>query len=136
MRHRKAGKKLSRTREHRKALFRNMVTALLEKGKIETTLAKAKALRPVAEKIITLAKRNNLHSKKIAFSFIPKKQVVKKLFEQIAPGFKDRPGGYTRIIRTHVRRGDAVQMALLELVGSESAPKPEPGEKSVKAPKK
>jgi large subunit ribosomal protein L17 len=126
MRHRSAGKKLSRTREHRKAMFRNMVTALLEKGKIETTVAKAKVVRPIAEKLITLAKRNNLHAKKRAFSFITKPEVVKKLFEQIAPSFKDRPGGYTRIIRTHTRIGDASEMALLELVGSETpAPSPE-----------
>lgn len=120
MRHRSAGKKLSRTREHRKALFRNMVTTLLEKGKIETTIAKAKALKPVAEKIITLGKRNDLSAKRQAFAFITKPEVVKKLFEQIGPQYKDRPGGYTRIIRTYVRQGDATQMAILELVGMET----------------
>jgi len=136
MRHLKAGKKLSRTQEHRKAMFRNMITALFEKGKIETTVAKAKALRPLAEKVITLAKRNNLHSKKTAFSFITKKPVVKKLFEEIAPAYKDRPGGYTRIIRSYIRRGDAVEMAILEMVGSETpAPAQEKG-KPAKAEKK
>ena len=121
MRHRKAHVKLNRTREHRKALFRNMVTDLLEKGRIETTVAKAKALRPVAERMITLARKNNLHAKKTAFSFITRQPVVRKLFEQIAPSFKDRPGGYTRIIRTHTRLGDAVEMAIIELVGTELA---------------
>jgi len=138
MRHRKAHVKLNRTREHRKALFRNLVTALLEKGRIETTLAKAKALRPVVERFITLARKNNLPAKKIAFSFIPKPEVVRKLFDSIAPSFKDRPGGYTRIIRTHIRRGDAVEMAVIELLGSElpTAPTPEKGGKPSKPDKK
>jgi len=136
MRHRKGGFKLNRTREHRKAMFENMVTALLEHGRIETTVAKAKALRPVAERIITRAKTKNLHFQKKAYSIIPKKEVVKKLFDVIAPSFADRPGGYTRIIRTHVRRGDAAQMAILELVNFEAVPKPAAGEKEGKAGKK
>jgi large subunit ribosomal protein L17 len=136
MRHRKGGFKLNRTREHRKAMFENMVTALLEYGRIETTVAKAKAVRPVAERIITKAKNKNLHFQKMVYSIIPKKEVVKKLFDQIAPSFADRPGGYTRIIRTHVRRGDAVEMAILELVNYEVTPKVAAGEKEAKPEKK
>jgi len=136
MRHQKAGKKLSRTPAHRKALFENLITALLEKERIETTLAKAKAVRPIAEKVITLAKRNDLHSKKIAFSILPKESVVRKLFNEIAPRFKDRPGGYTRIIRTAPRIGDNAEMAIIELVGEKpEAPAKASEEKEKKAKK-
>jgi len=120
MRHRKAGKKLNRTREHRRALFRNLVTALLEKERIETTLAKAKAIRPLAEKMITLGKRGDLHARRQALAFIQKKAVVKKLFDEIAPRYQNRPGGYTRIIRTGIRRGDSAEMAIIELVEGET----------------
>jgi large subunit ribosomal protein L17 len=136
MRHRKGGKKLNRTREHRKAMFENMTTALLEYGRIETTVAKAKALRSFAEKVITRAKNSgSLHSRKIIYSMIPKQEVVKKLFSEIAPAFKYRPGGYTRVIRTHTRRGDAAEMAIIELVNFEIVPKPVAGEKPEKAAK-
>jgi len=121
MRHRKAGKKLNRTREHRRALFRNLVTALLEKERIETTLAKAKAIRPLAEKMITLGKRGDLHARRQALAFIQKKAVVKKLFDEIAPRYQNRPGGYTRIIRTGTRRGDCAEMAIIELVEGETS---------------
>ncbi len=121
MRHRKAGKKLNRTREHRRALFRNLVTALLEKERIETTLAKAKAIRPLAEKMITLGKRGDLHARRQALAFIQKKAVVKKLFDEIAPRYQNRPGGYTRIIRTGIRRGDSAEMAIIELVEGETS---------------
>jgi len=127
MRHRKAGKKLNRTREHRKAMFENMAAALFEHGRIETTVAKAKALRSFAERLITRAKNKNLHFQKMLYSVIPKKEVVKKLFNEIAPAFKDRPGGYTRVIRTHTRRGDAVEMAIIELVNYEAVPRPAAG---------
>ncbi len=123
MRHRKAGKKLSRTREHRRALFRNLVTELLEKERVETTLAKAKAIRPLAEKMITLGKRGDLHSRRQALGFIQKKIVVKKLFDEIAPRYQNRPGGYTRIIRTGPRRGDNAEMAIIELVEGEAGAK-------------
>jgi len=123
MRHRKAGKKLSRTREHRRALFRNLVTELLEKERIETTIAKAKAVRPLAEKMITLGKRGDLHSRRQALGFIQKKSVVKKLFDEIAPRYQNRPGGYTRIIRTGPRRGDNAEMAIIELVEEEAGAK-------------
>jgi len=135
MRHLKGGRKLNRTREHRKAMFENMATALLEHGRIETTVAKAKALRPVAERVITLAKNNDLHARKMAFSIIPKGDVVKRLFDVVAPSFKDRPGGYTRVIRTHTRRGDAAPMAILELVNYEAVSRPAAGGKAEKAAK-
>ncbi len=122
MRHRRKGKKLGRTASHRKALFRNLVTEFLDKERIVTTIAKAKELRPVAEKMITLGKREDLHAKRRALSFIRRKSVVYKLFDDIAPRFSERNGGYTRILRLGFRRGDQAEMALLELVGSEFEP--------------
>jgi large subunit ribosomal protein L17 len=119
MRHRVKGKKLSRDSAQRKALLRNLVTSFLEKERIRTTLAKAKATKPVAEKMITLGKNNSLHSRRMALRFIYKKDVVKKLFDDIGPRFKERPGGYTRIVKIGPRSGDGAEMALLELVGSE-----------------
>lgn len=119
MRHRVKGKKLSRDSAKRKALLRNLVTSFLEKERIRTTLAKAKATRPIAEKMITLAKKNSLHSRRLAFRFIYKRDVVKKLFDEIGPRFSERPGGYTRIVKIGPRAGDGAEMALLELVGTE-----------------
>lgn len=119
MRHRVKGKKLSRDSAQRKALLRNLVTSFLEKERIRTTLAKAKATRPIAEKMITLAKNNSLHSRRLALRFIYKKDVVKKLFDEIGPRFSERPGGYTRIIKIGPRQGDGAEMALLEMVGTE-----------------
>jgi len=95
------------------------VTSLLEKERIRTTLAKAKATRPLAEKMITLAKKDTLHSKRLASRFIIKKDVVKKLFQEIGPRFSERQGGYTRIVKVGERQGDGAQMAVLELVGYE-----------------
>ncbi len=122
MRHRVAGKKLGRTTSHRMMMFRNMVTSLLDKERIHTTLERAKALRPVAEKMITLGKRETLHARRQALAFIKDPAMVTKLFETIAPRFSDRPGGYTRIIRLGFRDGDGAQMAIIELVGSEFKP--------------
>ena len=119
MRHRRKGKKLGRTASHRKAMMRNMVTEFLDNERIVTTISKAKALRPVAEKMITLGKRENLHARRRALSFIRRKEVVYKLFDEIAPRFSERNGGYTRILRLGFRQGDQAEMALLELVGSE-----------------
>ncbi len=119
MRHRVKGKKLSRDSAQRKALLRNLVTSFLEKERIRTTLAKAKATRPIAEKMITLAKKNSLHSHRLALRFIYKREVVKKLFDEIGPRFSERPGGYTRIVKIGPRPGDGAEMALLELVGTE-----------------
>ena len=119
MRHRKAGRKLGRTAAHRKAMLRNMVTSLFEHERIVTTVPKAKEARRVADKMITLAKRGDLHARRQAHSYIQSKDVVAKLFDEIQEQYADRQGGYTRIIRTGIRQGDAAQMAILELVGYE-----------------
>lgn len=117
MRHGKSGRKLGRTSSHRRAMFRNMVTSLFEHERIVTTEQKAKELKPIAEKMITLAKRGDLHARRQALSYIQSKDVVAKLFDQIGSQFSDRQGGYTRIIRTGARQGDAAPMAIIELVG-------------------
>ncbi|MBM6921106.1 50S ribosomal protein L17 [Phocea massiliensis] len=109
-------RKLGRTSDHRRAMLRAMVTYLLETGKIETTVTRAKEVRAMAEKMITLGKNNNLHSKRQAFAYITKEEVVKKLFDEIAPKYADVNGGYCRIIKIGPRRGDAAEMAVIELV--------------------
>ena len=119
MRHGKSGRKLGRTSAHRKAMFRNMVTSLFEHERIVTTEQKAKELKPIAEKMITLAKRGDLHARRQALSYIQSKDVVAKLFDEIQGQFADRQGGYTRIIKTGNRQGDAAPMAIIELVGYE-----------------
>ena len=119
MRHGKSGRKLGRTSSHREAMFRNMVTSLFEHERIVTTEHKAKELRPIAEKMITLAKRGDLHARRQALDYIRSKAVVAKLFDEIQSQFADRNGGYTRIVRTGHRRGDAAPMAIIELVGYE-----------------
>lgn len=119
MRHKKSGRKLGRTSTHRDAMFRNMVTSLFEHERIVTTKEKAKELRPIAEKMITLAKRGDLHARRQALSYIQSEGVVAKLFNDIQEQFTDRNGGYTRIIQTGVRRGDCASMAIIELVGYE-----------------
>ncbi len=136
MRHRVAGKKLGRKTAHRVMMFRNMVTSLLDKERIRTTLDRAKAVRPIAEKIITLGKRENLHARRQALAYVKDPAVVSKLFSTIAPRFSQRNGGYTRIIRLGFRDGDGAQMAYLELLGSEFKPaKKEEGKKSKKSEK-
>jgi len=129
MRHKVKGKRLGRDSAQRKALLRNLTTSFMEKERISTTLSKAKALRPVAEKMITLAKKNTLHSRRMALRVIYKKDVVKKLFEDIGPRFSERPGGYTRIVKLGPRAGDGAEMALIELVGSEFKKKTKKKEK-------
>ena len=119
MRHRKAGRKLGRTTSHRKAMLRNMVTSLLEHERIVTTVPKAKETRRVVDKMITLAKRGDLHARRQAYAYIRSKDIVAKLFDEIQTQYADRQGGYTRIIRTGTRHGDAAPMAILELVGYE-----------------
>lgn len=109
-------RKLGRPTDHRMAMLRAMVTYLLENGKIETTVTRAKEVRPLAEKMITLGKKNTLASKRQAMSFITKEAVTAKLFSEIAPKYAERNGGYTRIIRIGVRRGDNAEMAIIELV--------------------
>ena len=109
-------RKLGRTSDHRKAMLRAMVTYLLENGQIETTVTRAKEVRSMAEKMITTAKTNDLHSKRQALAYITKEDVVKKLFDDIAPKYADRNGGYTRIVKIGPRRGDAAEMAIIQLV--------------------
>ena len=109
-------RKLGRTSDHRQAMLRAMVTFLLENGKIETTVTRAKEVRAMAEKMITLGKNNNLHSKRQVFAYVTKEEVVKKLFDEIAPKYADLNGGYCRIVKIGPRRGDAAEMAVIELV--------------------
>lgn len=109
-------RKLGRESSHRRAMLRAMVTYLLENGKIETTVTRAKEVRCVAEKMITLGKANTLHTRRQALGYITKEDVVKKLFDVIAPKYAERAGGYTRIIRIGPRRGDAAEMVIIELV--------------------
>jgi large subunit ribosomal protein L17 len=116
MRHRKKGRKLGRTSSHRKALFSNQATALFEHEQIRTTLPKCKELTRVLGKLITLAKRGDLHSRRQAAKIIHDREVLQKLFDDIGPRYQDRQGGYTRIIRGELRRGDGAQMAYIQLV--------------------
>ncbi len=109
-------RKLGRASDHRDAMLRNLVTSLLENGKIETTVEKAKETRSMAEKMITLGKTNTLHSRRQALSYITKEDVVTKVFAELAPKYADRNGGYTRILKLGPRRGDAAEMAIIELV--------------------
>ena len=109
-------RKLGRSTDHRKAMLRAMVTYLLENGKIETTVTRAKEVRAMAEKMITTAKTNDLHSRRQVLAYVTKEDVVKKLFDDIAPKYAETKGGYTRIIKIGPRRGDAAEMAIIELV--------------------
>lgn len=116
MRHRKKGRKLNRSASHRRAMLRNMASSLFLHGRIETTTAKAKELRPYAERLITLAKRGDLHARRLAAAKMQGRDAVGKLFDEIGPRYQDRPGGYTRILKLGARKGDAAEMALIELV--------------------
>lgn len=118
MRHRRDHKQLSRSTSHRKALLRNLVTALFTHERIETTVAKAKETRRLAERLITFAKRNDLHSRRLVARVVHGETIVKKLFDEIAPMYATRPGGYTRILKTRRRLGDNGEMGVLELVKS------------------
>jgi large subunit ribosomal protein L17 len=154
MRHRRATVRLGRTASHRRALFRNMVTSLLREEKVETTIAKAKEARRVAERVITLAKRGDLHARRRAARVVQDPAVLKKLFDDIGPRFAERPGGYTRILKTGFRAGDNAPLSILQLLpargaavveapaeeakgaGEAKAKEPKPkGEKKGKAPK-
>jgi large subunit ribosomal protein L17 len=121
MRHLKEGRKLGRTSSHRKALLRNMVASLFEFEKIETTDAKAKELRKVADKMITWGKRGDLHARRQALKVINNKKTVQKLFDDIAPRFRERRGGYSRIIKAGRRKGDNAPLSIIELVAQEEA---------------
>jgi large subunit ribosomal protein L17 len=120
-----ANRKLGRTSSHRKAMFRNQLASLIDNERIITTLPKAKELRPLAEKLITLAKNDSVHARRQAFQQIPDNVLISKLFDTLGPRFSTRPGGYTRIMKLGARRGDAAEMAILELV-ERSADKTEP----------
>jgi large subunit ribosomal protein L17 len=119
MRHLRSGSKLGKQPAHRRAVLRNLVTNLIEKERIHTTILRAKATRPLAEKMITLGKRDSLHARRQAAAFLMTPDATKKLFSDLAPRFADRPGGYTRIIRTGWRIGDGAELAILEFIGSE-----------------
>jgi large subunit ribosomal protein L17 len=119
MRHARTGKKLGRDSAHRKALYSNLAGALIEHGRIKTTVTKAKAVKPLAEQMITLGRRGDLHARRQATAFLRSRDVVHRLFADVAPLFKDRPGGYTRIVRIGPRPGDAAEMVYLELVDEE-----------------
>jgi large subunit ribosomal protein L17 len=141
MRHAVKGRKLGRTTSHREALFRNQLQSLVDKEKIVTTLPKAKELRPIAEKVITRGKHGSLHDRRWVLRWVLKRDLVKKVFDEIAPRFTERPGGYLRIVKLGPRQGDGAEMAVLELVerSEAAAPEPAPEEKKPKkkaAPKK
>ncbi len=121
MRHARSGKKLGRDSAHRKALYSNLAGALITHGRIETTEAKAKAVRPYAEKLVTLGKRGDLHARRLAMAELRSNDVVHRLFAEVAPRFSERAGGYTRVVKLGPRQGDAAQMALLEFVDFDPA---------------
>ena len=118
MRHGNSGRKLSRNTSHRRALLRNMVTSFLEHGRLITTLPKAKEIRPLAEKMITLGKRDSLHARRQVHAYLLKEAIAKRVFDTIAPKFADRKGGYSRIIKLGNRKGDGADLAVIELIGS------------------
>jgi large subunit ribosomal protein L17 len=119
MRHRNAGFKLGRNTSHRRALLRNLVTSVIERDRVETTVAKAKAVRPHVEKMITLGKKGDLHSRRQALSFLQTDKAVARLFDTVAPRYGDRNGGYLRIVRRGFQRGDGAEKAFIELLGAE-----------------
>jgi large subunit ribosomal protein L17 len=119
MRHRNAGYKLGRNTSHRRALLRNLVTSILLEDRVETTVTKAKAARPHVEKLITLGKRGDIHSRRLALSYLQTREAVSRLFDTVAPRYGDRAGGYLRIVLTGFRKGDGAEKAVIELLGSE-----------------
>lgn len=135
MRHAMRGRKLGRTSSHREALFRNQLQSLMESERIITTLPKAKELRPIAEKVITRGKHGTVHDRRWALRWLIKRELVKKVFDDIAPRFTERPGGYLRIVKLGPRQGDGAEMAVLELVEREAAAAPAEAPKETKAKK-
>jgi large subunit ribosomal protein L17 len=136
MRHAVKGRRLGRTSSHREALFRNQLQSLVEKEKIVTTLPKAKELRPIAEKVITHGKHGSIHDRRWVLRWVLKRDLVKKVFDEIAPRFTERPGGYLRIVKLGPRQGDGAEMAVLELVERSDAAAPEPAAEEKKPKKK
>lgn len=136
MRHRKSGRRLGRNSSHRKAMLRNMVTSLIDKEQITTTDARAKELRKLAEKMITLGKKGTLHARRQALEVIRDKKVVAKLFDRLAPRYTDRPGGYTRIVKLGYRSGDNAALSMIEFVEEEFTPKPKKKKAEEKPAKK
>ena len=132
MRHRKGGRKLGRNSAHRKAMFRNMVTSLLDSERLKTTDAKAKELRRLADRMITLGKRGDLHARRQALSVIRSKDVTAKLFDDLAERFRERPGGYTRVMKLGPRVGDAASLSIIELVEASAPPQQSPSSKKKK----
>ncbi len=116
MRHHRSGKKLGRDSSHRKALYANLSSALIEHGRICTTETKAKAVKPIAEKMITLGRQGGIHARRQALAYLRSQEIVHKLFSEVGPRFRDRPGGYLRVVKLGPRQGDAAPMAYLELV--------------------
>lgn len=127
MRHNKSGRRLGRNSSHRTAMLRNMVTSLIEHEKITTTDSRAKELRKIADRMITLGKRGDLHARRQVLTVIRDSKVVAKLFDQVAPRFKDRPGGYTRILKLGARLGDNAPQSIIQLVEEEFTPKAKAG---------
>lgn len=136
MRHNMANRKLGRTSAHRAALFRNQLASMVQSERIITTLIKAKELRPLLEKLVTLGREDSVHNRRQAERSLPDDSLVKKLFEKIAPRFAQRPGGYTRIVKLGPRRGDGAEMAILEFVDFEGVSAPAAEKSAKKAPKK
>ncbi len=135
MKHAVKTRRFGKTSSHRAMMFRNLVTSLIKHGRVETTLPKAKELRSWGDKMITLGKRGDLHARRQALSVITEKEVVKKLFDEIAPMYQDREGGYTRVVKLGNRTGDAAPMAVIELVGKREAEKKEAKPKKKKKKK-
>jgi len=129
MRHLNQGRKLNRTSAHRKALFRNLVLSLVRYERIKTTDAKAKELRRYADRMVTLGKRGDLAARRLAYNFMQSRDAVKKLFDEIAPRFKDRAGGYTRVVKFGMRRGDAAPLSIIEFTSNENAESKTPRKK-------
>jgi large subunit ribosomal protein L17 len=132
MRHLNSGRKLNRSGSHRKALFRNMVLSLIRHGRITTTDAKAKELRRFADKMVTLGKQGDLAARRMAFAFMQSRDAVKKLFDEIAPQFKQRAGGYTRVIKFERRRGDAAPLSVIEFTGGSDTAAKKPKKKAAR----
>ena len=133
MRHKVEGRKFGREKAHRNAMMRNLVISLMQSERIKTTLAKAKEARRLAERVITYGKKDSVHHRRLAFKVLKNRTLVKKVFDEIAPRFADRKGGYTRVLKMGYRRGDGAPMALLELVEQGTSPKKQKDKNAIKS---